>query len=196
MKHAYPHDLSEAVVRLWHTSSDRETSEAYGTLPDRETLDFLISTCYQVSMMTEESRSQRFRIILSDPSEFPPELGPPRGYLRLVFREPRAFHEYELLKLSPASEFESSLIGVRHDPAEGLRIWGLIDSGTRWIQAFRGGSKAVTPIPDALVLDIAAPGSIRASRGSRMLAQLSGGRIILPHANVLYSRWVAQRTAS
>ena len=196
MKHSYPHDLSDAVLRLWHTSSALEPSEEYRTLPDGGTLEGLISTCYQVSMMTEETRAQRFRVMLCDPFEFPPEVGPPHGHLRFVFREPRAFNEYEVLKLSPASEFESSLIGVCHDSAEGFRIWGLINSGTRWIQAFRGGSKAVTPMPDALVLDITAPGSIRASRGARMLAQLSGGRIILPHANVLHSRWVAQRTAS
>jgi hypothetical protein len=126
---------------------------------------------------------------------FPPEPGPPHGFLRLVFEEPRAFHEYELIKLCPASEFESSLIGVRHDPAEGLQIWGLINSGTRWVQAFRGGSKEIIPMPDSLVLEITGPGSIRASRGSRILTQLSGGRIIMPHANVLHSRWIAQRTA-
>jgi hypothetical protein len=147
-------------------------------------------------MMSEELRPQRFRIALCDPSEFPPELGPPYGFLRIVFSEPRAFNEYALLKLSPASEFESSLIGIRHDPAEGLRIWGLINSGTRWIQAFQGGSKVVMPMPDSLVLDITGPGSIRAYRGPHILAQLSAGRIIMPSTNVLHSRWLAKRTAS
>jgi hypothetical protein len=193
MKHAYPHDLSGAIIRLWNSSSCRRTSEESVGLPDKETLDYLISTCYQASMMREELRSQRFRVILCDPSEFSPELGPPHGFLRLVFEEPRSFHEYELLRLSPASEFESSLIGVHHDTAEGLRIWGLINSGTRWIQTFRGGSKVIVPAPDSLVLDITGPGSIRAYRGSSILVQLSGGSIIMPHANVLHSRWLTQR---
>jgi hypothetical protein len=196
MKHSYPHHLSEEILRLWDTFSERETSEGCARLPDREVLEYLLATCYQVSMMSEELRSQRFRIALCDPSEFPPELGPPYGFLRIVFKEPRAFQEYELLKLSPASEFESSLIGVRHDPAEGLRIWGLINSGTRWTQAFQGGSKVVMPMPDSLVLDITGPGSIRAYRGSRILAQLSAGRIIMPYTNVLHSRWLAKRMAS
>jgi hypothetical protein len=196
MKHAYPHHLSKEILRLWGTFSERETSEGYGKLPDREALEYLISACYQVSMMSEELRPQRFRIALCDPSEFPPELGPPYGFLRIVFSEPRAFNEYALLKLSPASEFESSLIGIRHDPAEGLRIWGLINSGTRWIQAFRGGSKVVIPMPDSLVLDITGPGSIRAYRGSHILAQLTAGRIIMPSSNVLHSRWIAKRMAS
>jgi hypothetical protein len=196
MKHSYPHHLSDEILRLWDIVSERETSEGYGKLPDREVLEYLISTCYQVSMMSEELRSQRFRITLCDPSEFPPELGPPYGFLRIVFREPRAFHEYELLKLSPASEFESSLIGIHHDPAEGLRIWGLINSGTRWIQAFQGGSKVVIPMPDSLVLDITGPGSIRSYRGSRILAQLSAGRIIRSSTNVLRSRWIAKRMKS
>lgn len=193
MKHAYPHHLSEEILRLWGILSERDPSAGYFKLPDREVLDYVISTCYQVSMMSEELRSQRFRIALCDPSGFPPELGPPYGFLRIVFTEPRAFHEYELLKLSPASEFESSLIGIRHDPAKGLQIWGLINSGTRWIQAFQGGSKVVTPMPDSLVLDITGPGSIRAYRGSRILAQLSAGRIIMSSTNVLHSRWIAKR---
>jgi len=192
MKHSYPHHLSEEILRLWDTFSDR-ASEGYEKLSDREVLLDIISTCYQVSMMSDELRPQRFRIALCDPSEFPPELGPPYGFLRSVFKEPRAFNESELLKLSPASEFESSLIGIRHDPVGGLQIWGLINSGTRWTQAFQGGSKAVIPMPDSLVLDITGPGGIRAYRGSHILAQLSAGRIIMPYTNVLHSHWIAKR---
>lgn len=192
MKHSYPHHLSKEVRRLWGTFSD-QASEGYDKLPAWEVLEDLISTCYQVSMMCEELRPQRFRIALCDPSEYPPELGPPYGFLRIVFKEPRAFHEYELLKVSPASEFESSLIGIRHDPVEGLQIWGLINSGTRWTQAFQGGSKVVAPMPDSLVLDITGPGSIRAYRGSQVLAQLSAGRLLAPRTNVLHSQWIAKR---
>lgn len=195
-KPCLPHHLSEEILRLWGMLSERETSGGYKNPPDQEVLGDLISTCYQVSMMSEELRSPCFRIALCDPSAFPPELGPPYGFLRIVFfKEPRAFHEDELLKLAPASEFESSLIRIRHDP-EGLRIWGLINSGTRWTQAFQGGSKAVMPMPDSLVLDITGPGSIRAYRGSRVLAQLSAGRIIVSSMNVLHSRWIANRAES
>jgi hypothetical protein len=195
MKHSYPQDLSYEISRLWDSSMCPERPSEKGNLPDHETLEYLISTCYQASMMHEELRSLQFRVILCGPSAFPEKLGPPHGFLRLVFSEPRAFHEHELVKLSPASEFENSLIGVHYTAAEGLEIWGLINSGTRWIQAFRGGSKLIIPLPDALVLDVTGPGSIRAYRSSNILAQLSGGRIIMPHSNVLYSRWVAQRTS-
>jgi hypothetical protein len=196
MKHAYPYHFSEEILRLWDYFSEREPSKRYNKLPDGEVLEYLISTCYQVSTMREELRSQRFRIALCDPAEFPPELGPPHGFLRIAFKGARTFHEYELLKLSPASEFESSLIGVRYDRAEGLLIWGLINSGTRWIQAFQGGSKMIMPMPDSLVLDITGPGSIRAYRGSNILAQLSAGRITMPSTNVLHSRWLARRVES
>lgn len=192
MKHAYPHHLSEEILKLWTTFSDG-ASAGCGKLPGQEVLVDLISTCYQVSMMSDELRPPRFRITLCDPEAFPPEHGPPYGFLRIVFREPRAFHESELRKLGPASEYESSLIGIRFDPAEGLQIWGLINSGTRWTQAFQGGSKAVIPMPDSLVLDITGPGSMRAYRGSHILAQLSAGRIIMPSTNVLHSRWIANR---
>lgn len=192
MKHSYPHHLAREILRLWGTFSEKDC-EGYEKLPDRYVLEDLVSTCYQVSMMSEELRSQCFRIALCDPSVFPPELGPPCGLLRIVFKEPRAFHEFELLKLCPASEFESSLIGIRHDPEGGLQIWGLINSGTRWTQAFQGGSKAVMPMPDSLVLDITGPGSIRAYRGSHVLAQLSAGGMMTPCMNVLHSRWISKR---
>jgi hypothetical protein len=152
MAHSYPHDLSDAIVRLWTFSSSVITSGGTGSLPDRKTLEYLISTCYQASIMREELRALQFRTILCGPSEFPEEHGPPHGFLRLVFSEARAFHEHELMKLSPAAEFENSLIGIQQSDAEGLQIWGLINSGTRWIQAFRGGSKLISPLPDALVL--------------------------------------------
>ncbi len=196
MKHAYPDDLSDEIMRLWSTYSGLGGSEECAELPDRDKLQNLVSTCYQVSMMTEELRSQRFRIMVCEPSCFTPGFSPPKGFLRLVFDEPRAFNEYELIKLSPASEFESSLIGVRCDPDEGLQIWGLINSGTRWTQTFCGGSKAILPMPDCLVLDISGPGNIKAYRGSSIIAQLSRGRIVVLHANILRSRWISERTAS
>jgi hypothetical protein len=192
MKHSYPHHLSEEILRLWGNFPGK-ASGGLEKLPGREILEQLISTCYQVSMMSEEQRSLRFRIALCDSSEFSPELGPPYGFLRIVFQEPRAFHEYELMKLSPTSEFESSLIGISYDAANGLQIWGLINSGTRWTQSFHGGSKAVIPMPDSLVLDITGPGSIRAYRGSRVLVQMSAGRIIMPYSNVMHSQWIAER---
>jgi hypothetical protein len=112
MKHSYPHHLFEDILRCWGTFSESD-SEGYDKLPDREVIEDLISTCYQVSMMSEELRPLRLRIALCDPSEFPPELGPPHGFLRIFFEEPRAFHEHELLNLSPASEFENSLKGLQ-----------------------------------------------------------------------------------
>lgn len=44
MKHSYPHHLSEEILRIWDTFSERETSEGHAKLPDREVLDFLPMT--------------------------------------------------------------------------------------------------------------------------------------------------------
>ena len=84
------------------------------SLPDQNTLDDLISCCYQASLMREEDRPVRFRLILREPGCFDSKDGPPTGLHRLLFSEPQPFDEYKLQRLSPATDFYRSLIGVRH----------------------------------------------------------------------------------
>jgi hypothetical protein len=94
MAHSYPHDLSDAIVRLWTFSSSVITSGGTGSLPDRKTLEYLISTCYQASIMREELRALQFRTILCGPSEFPEEHGPPHGFLsKWIAQRTTDFHD-------------------------------------------------------------------------------------------------------
>ena len=52
-------------------------------------------------MMREEDRPVTLRLIVADPELFPPDQGPPKGFLRTLFSSPRSFNEYELRRLSP-----------------------------------------------------------------------------------------------
>jgi trigger factor len=47
-------------------------------------------------MMREEDRPVTLRLILAPSQLFPPDQGPPKGFLRLLFSTPRAFNEDEL----------------------------------------------------------------------------------------------------
>ena len=81
--HVYPSELVALISERWGPPPEEESETAIGVLPGKGALEHLISTCYQVSMMREEDRSVTLRIILAPPSVFPPDQGPPKGFLRL-----------------------------------------------------------------------------------------------------------------
>ena len=103
-------------------------------------LEDLLSMCYQVSLLREEERPLRFRLILCEPARFAPELGPPTGFHRLLFSEERRCTEHELYRLAPALDFYRSLIGVRLGAERGPHL-GLVHSGPRWLQVVHGAAK-------------------------------------------------------
>ncbi len=170
------------------------SSPGYKRLPDTEVLEELISTAYQVSQMQEEARGLRFRLMLCEPDDVDEDgVGEALGLFTLNFTVPRPYNEYALLKLGPSIDYNNSLIGIRHRKGEGLQIWGLIHSGSRWMHVIHGGSKQATPLPPALGVNILGSGRLIVCRGVEILAQLSGGKIISPSTNVFRSQWVAMR---
>lgn len=198
MLHKYPKDLVEKIVQLWKMPLSSRFGKNLKThvLPDIKVLEELISTCYQVSQLKEESRGLRFRIMLCEPEVFNRETaGLHRDLFTLSFSEVRPYNQYEIMKLGPAIDFNNSIIGTRWTAQEGLQIWGFIHSGSRWTHAIHGGSKQPTPLPPALGLNVTGPGRITACRGLDILAQLTGGNIISPSENVFKSHWMARRFA-
>ena len=150
---AYPADLARFVRERW--DEDRA-----GALPDQSTLGTLISACYQAGLLHEEERAVTFRVILCEPDLLPHFEGPPSGTHRLEFPKPRQFDVQEIRRLSPAADYYRSLIGVCFDEEEGLRIWGLVHTGPRWLRGGQGGRDAPPPLPPALVLRVYGPGRI------------------------------------
>ena len=190
--HLYPSDLVELIIQRWKevsaTAASRHSEEDH--LPDPSALEQLISTCYQASMMREEDRPVTLRLILAEPETFPPEQGPPKGFLRLLFSSPRSFNEYELRRLSPAVDFERSLIGITRHPEKGFLIWGIVNSGIRWLQEERGGNKKTNQLPDTLVVHVTGPGMLNICRGIKNIATLCSGRLLDTSANAFQSRWM------
>lgn len=183
---AYPTDLASFVLKRWQAGSGRECAE----LPDRALLEHVISICYQASLLREEGRPVRFRVIFLAPDRFPPDLGPPAGLHRLLFRDKPQFTGRELRKLSPSVDFYDSLIGVWHDEDGGLTIWGIVHSGMRWTQSLYGGGKELQPLPASLVINVTDPGRITVCNGSIEIATLNAGEIVSPSMAVFDSMWV------
>jgi hypothetical protein len=196
MLHKYPKDLVEKIVQLWRTAGGGFAGKAVKAhdLPSPGILEKLVSTCYQVSQMKEESRGLRFRVMLCEPEVFNREpVGPHPDLFTLSFAEARPYNEYEIMKLGPAIDYNNSIIGIRCCDEQGLQIWGFIHSGSRWTHVIHGGSKQPTPLPPALGLNVTGPGRITVCRGLDILAQLTGGSIISPSVNVFKSHWMSRR---
>lgn len=190
--HVYPSELVPLIINKWETlhKEGYVTKTLSEMLPDVTVMEEMLSTCYQVSMMREENRPVNIRLIISSRETFPAEKGPPLGFQRLIFEASRPFNEYELRRLSPAVDFERSLVGVEYTAQEELHIWGVINSGARWMQSERGGAQQSNRLPDSLVVHINGPGMLTVCCGIKTLAVLSAGKIIDSSANVFRAIWM------
>ena len=109
-----------------------------------------------------------------------------------MFAQPRPCDEMELRKLSPAVDFSRSLIGVTLNDDCTWEIWGIVHSGTRWLQAYRGGRQVPPVFPKVPVILVTGPGRLAVLKGKETVATLVNGRIITPDINVFEARWVRE----
>ncbi len=159
-------------------------------LPDSAILEPLVSVCYQASLLTDEGRPVKFRLLFREPGALSTHEGPPSGLHRIVFSQPRPLNPHELRSLAPAADFYRSLIGANLDHAEGLRVWGLINSGSRWIQMVHGGRKTSGFLPPFLVIRVMGPGRIAVCKGSITIATLHSGQISCLEMDTAVPQWV------
>jgi hypothetical protein len=186
--YSYPGDLARFVRDRWKDAP--EPSGGVDPLPEAAALERFFEVCYQASMLREEERQVVFRAVLAEPALFAPEGRPPEGLQRLSLPHSLPFDPRELRRLSVAADPQRTLIGVRPDGEGGLRIWGLINSGTRWLRDVYGGRRAGAPLPPAPVVHVNAPGSIEAYKGHVLLGKLQGGRLSGARMDPFESEWL------
>jgi hypothetical protein len=196
---AYPHELARLVRQRWTeeaalTSAPAERPD--GGLPDDVALERLLSTCYQASLAREEGRPITFRIAFADPGAFDAVAGKSSGFHRLALTDFRPFDRHELRRLAPAAGFQHSLIGVCLDSDGEFRVWGLVHTGPRWLQAVRGGRRAAQAIPPILLVAVTGPGRVLVSRGARTIAALADGTLADVATDVFAASWLALLFAS
>jgi hypothetical protein len=191
LRYSYPRDLARFVRNRW-----RDVPGPLGgvdSLPDAAALEGFFAACYQASMLREEERPVVFRAILAEPALFAPEGMPPENLQRLAFPCSLPFDERELRRLSVAADPQRTLIGVWRDGEGGLRIWGLINSGTRWLRDVQGGRRVGAPLPPAPVVHVNAPGSIEAYKGHELVGKLQGGRLSGSRVDPFESEWLPEQ---
>ena len=119
--HTYPRELAGKIISEWPKVTD-----PLDDLPPKEALISLLSEAFQASLLREESRSIRCRLVLINPHELGETEGPPTGMQVLHLQGERRMRAQEIRRLSPCATFYRSLIGVRWDPKEGFWIWAYL----------------------------------------------------------------------
>jgi hypothetical protein len=190
--YAYPPDLAQFVFDRWTSDPAALPDEQ---APDYATLEQFYSACYQASLLREEERPVTFRAILASPELFAPDGVPPESLQRLAFCKSFPLDASQLRRLSVAADTQRTLIGVRQYADDGLRIWGLVSSGTRWLREVRGGRRASAPLPPVPVVHVDAAGSIAAYKGLNLVATLQSGRIAGARVDPFQSAWLPERFA-
>ncbi|MBE7213226.1 MAG: hypothetical protein INR65_19605, partial [Gluconacetobacter diazotrophicus] len=198
-KTAYPQDVATVILDRWqrvHAGQEHGPNPWLDRAPSHEALARLVQVCYQASLLREELRPVTFRLILAEPGMFPCDQGPPEGLHCLRFSKTRPFNPLEARRLSPAANFNRSLVGVcLDDKHEAPRIWGILHSGLRWLQNIQGGRGRVQTLPPALVLSVTGPGQITVGFGSEVIARADAGRLLGASPDVFESKWIRQSFA-
>ncbi|HEV7558100.1 MAG TPA: hypothetical protein VGO00_21680, partial [Kofleriaceae bacterium] len=181
---AYPHDLAGRVRTSWPADAS--------PLPRR--LDEILDAAYHASFLRDEARPVTCRLIAVSPEALPMDDGPPSALLPLVFESARPFDEGELRGLSPAAHYHRALIGI-HELDGHLQIWGMIQSGPRWLQSAHGGHAVAPPMPQSLVVNIVRPGHLTVACGATTIAELHGGALTDFTLDVFTSSWLGAKFA-
>ncbi|HTB76462.1 MAG TPA: hypothetical protein VK762_24615 [Polyangiaceae bacterium] len=197
MTHAYPRRLADFARTRWRELAALKDpgpcDPRGGTLPEPQALENLLDIAYQASLLQEEDRPVRFRLFVGDPARLPAGVGPPTGLHCLRFNEPRRYDEHEIRRLAPAAKFTRALIGVRSVGGH-FEIWGMLQSGPRWLQSARGGRPLPSPVPsDAVVVRAVGPGRLAVALGEVILAELRGGQLQSATMDVFESGWLSSR---
>lgn len=150
---------------------------------------------YSSSLLKEEGRPVRARVIIAPPEAFTTMQGPPDGAHAIHFVTPHPLTSNEIKRLSPAASFFHSVVAIWPDRDRGFRIWGILNTGPRWLNVVAGGRKPVgleMPYP---VIHVRDPGWVIFYQGYNLLAEWRGRDFHGPRMDVFQSPLLIERFA-
>ena len=167
----------------------------YADAPSEQGIREACEILYSASLLKEEGRPVRARVIIAPPEAFPSKGGPPDGAHAIRFATSHPLTSNEIKRLSPAVSFFHSIIAIWPDPDRGggFRIWGLLNTGPRWLNIVAGGRKSAgTEIPHPAV-HVRDPGWLLFYQGFQLLAEWRGNEFHGPRIDVFQSRLLNDR---
>lgn len=185
-----PVDLATMVARLHRLLDERPDC------PSPEDLRLACETMYSASLLKEEGRAVRARIILAPPDAFAHSDGPPEGVHSIRFTTPHNFSPGDIKRISPAASFFHSAVAVWPDRDRGLKIWGILNTGPRWMNLVAGGRKpAGTAIPHPII-HVRDPGWLLFYHDFCLIGEWRGQEFHGPRLDVFQSRLLNERFVS
>jgi hypothetical protein len=184
--YAYPPQLSLYVRQEWERATGADLPMTQGDL------ERILTVAYQASLLRDEDRPVRVRLVVAGPEHFPAADGPPHGLQPLAFETAVPLSPEELRRLAVAAKYHRALVGVRREAqSANFVVWGLLQSGPGWIQVAQGGRGPAPSLPaSALVVRVLGPGRLAVGRGSSTLAELRAGIVGGPGLDVFTSKWL------
>ena len=177
----YPPDLARYVEAHWPSARRLALPGAL--------LDDALSAAFQASLMAEETRSTRFRLLLTGAEQLPETGAPNQGVLRLQFERSRPLNADELRRLAPAVPFETALIAAHAEQGK-LRIWGVAHSGPAWLAPTWGGRSVVPNWTYDPIIHVTAPGQLAVRCAGHLIGALERGLLVDAALDVFDSNWL------
>ncbi|MEW4486650.1 putative sensor domain DACNV-containing protein [Thalassoglobus sp. JC818] len=185
----YPIEISNELKKQWE-----KRGLSVSILPDPGPLKSLIDTMYQASLLVEEGDPVRCRIISATPDELASATSDePRGLRVLPFAEPSSYTPYNLRKLSAAAGFYRSLLAVNFDESGELVIWGIVLTGTDWVNHVDGYQSKGVELPQNVVIQSLGPGHLIVASGFSRILETRNGQLLTEGFDPFLSEWLPRR---
>ena len=179
----YPNGFLKKIKISWEKSKYSDVDQV-PRLPEDRIIKKLFDVCYHASFKTEESRRIKFQVAFCEKTiitdQYEEDI--PSKIHSIEFKKPREFNVKELLRLAPATDPSSVIIGVNFDPVKNdeLIIWGLIHVGSSWSKLLRDESLYGIPPPNVLTITSNELGELSVSRRGIIILDLKNGKVFTP----------------
>ncbi|MEZ6090403.1 MAG: hypothetical protein R3C05_20750 [Pirellulaceae bacterium] len=185
----YPAAMAAALHQRWE-----ERDFPSDALPDLQATVSLLDIVYQASLLCEESEPVQCRIIVSSADDFASEVADGGSRLQVLrFSERCELTPHQIRKLASAAGYYRALLAVELNAAGDAFIWGMINTGTEWVNRIETSFPGETMLPSKLVVHCVGPGHLIVASGYARILETSGGRLLTEGFDPFRSQWLSQR---
>ncbi len=163
--------------------------------PSLEELGHTCAVLFAASLLKEEGKVVRARVVIAPPEDFSTVGGPPDGIQAVRFISPHPFTANEIKRLSPAAGFFHSVLAIWPDRDRGLRIWGILNTGPRWLNLVGGGRKPTGNDLAHPIIHVRDPGWLLFYHGYDLMVEWRGRDFYGPRMDVFQSTILSERFA-